>query len=72
MLTIAALYHFTRFPDPAALAATDIPRERVVALTYDDTAVTRGRLSEMVGMTIVKPPCREMLRHPALGASEQP
>ena len=55
----------------AALAEAGWTRDRIVALTYDDTTVTRGRLSEIVGLMIVKPPCREMLHHPALGASEQ-
>lgn len=50
----------------AALAGAAAPRGRTAALTYDDTTVTRGRLSEMVGLMIVKPPCRELLRHPAL------
>lgn len=50
----------------AALAGASVPRGRIAALTYDDTTVTRGRLSEMVGLMIVKPPCRELLRHPAL------
>lgn len=55
----------------AALAESGSMRDRLVALTYDDTTVTRGRLSDIVGLMIVKPPCREMGRHPALGASEQ-
>ena len=46
-------------------------RDRLVALTYDDTTVTRGRLSDIVGLMIVKPPCREMGLHPAMGSSEQ-
>jgi len=56
----------------AAIAATDGAPARLAALTYDDTTVTRGRLSEIVGMAIIKPPCREMLRHPALAESKQP
>lgn len=56
----------------AALAGTVLPRERIIALTYDDTTVTRGRLGEIVGMMIIKPVCRELLRHPLLGPSDQP
>lgn len=54
-----------------AIAAGNAP-ERLAALTYDDSSVTRGRLGEIVAMAIIKPPCREMLRHPALAGSEQP
>lgn len=54
-----------------ALSATELPIERLVALSYDDTTVTRGRLSDLVGVMIIKPPCRELLRHPALAGSEQ-
>ncbi|QCB54149.1 hypothetical protein E5675_06695 [Sphingopyxis sp. PAMC25046] len=39
-----------------------------IALTYDDTTVTRGRLSQLVTMMAVKPACREMALHPLLGA----
>lgn len=56
----------------AAVAAAKGKRDRVAALTYDDTTVTRGRLGEIVAMAIIKPPCREMLRHPALARSQQP
>ncbi|KQZ64017.1 hypothetical protein ASD67_05700 [Sphingopyxis sp. Root1497] len=55
----------------AGLAAAAMPRNRIAALTYDDTTVTRGRLGDMVGLAIIKPPCRELLAHPAFGASEQ-
>lgn len=56
----------------AAIAAADTPRERIVALTYDDTSVTRGRLSETVGMMIIKPACREAAQHPRFAlVSEQ-
>lgn len=56
----------------AALAAATGPKRRIAALTYDDTTVTRGRLSELVGMMILKPPCREMLHHPLVArVSEQ-
>ncbi|MBB6425179.1 sensor histidine kinase [Sphingopyxis sp. JAI128] len=46
---------------------------RVAALTYDDTTVTRGRLSELVDLVAIKPPCRELLAHPLFAAdrSEQ-
>ncbi|WP_447765484.1 ATP-binding protein [Sphingopyxis panaciterrae] len=50
----------------AALAAAPLPADRIVALTYDDTTVTRGRLSEMVGMMMIKPLCRELIGHPLL------
>jgi hypothetical protein len=56
----------------SALASSTTPKERIVALTYDDTTVTRGRLSDAVGMMLIKPLCREMAAHPRLiGASEQ-
>jgi hypothetical protein len=54
-----------------ALSSATLPPERLIALTYDDTTVTRGRLSDLVGVMIIKPPCRELLRHPALAGSEQ-
>ncbi len=54
------------------LMADGAARDRIIALTYDDTTVTRGRLSEIVAMVVIKPPCRELLQHPLLGgASEQ-
>lgn len=56
----------------AAIAAADETGARLAALTYDDSSVTRGRLGDIVAMAIIKPPCREMLRHPALAGSEQP
>lgn len=52
----------------AALAAPGATRERLIALTYDDTSATRGRLSELVAMAIIKPPCRELLAHPLLAS----
>src|SRR3546814_4710117 len=39
---------------------------RTIALTYDDTTVTRGRLSQLVAMMTIKPACREMAQHPLL------
>ncbi|MGL3822915.1 ATP-binding protein [Sphingopyxis sp. R3-92] len=48
------------------LAAPDFARERAIALTYDDTTVTRGRLSHLVAMAVIKPACRELLGHPLL------
>lgn len=46
--------------------------ERTIALTYDDTAVTRGRLSQLTAMMAIKPVCREMALHPLLAKpSEQ-
>lgn len=50
----------------AALAAAACPADRIIALTYDDTTVTRGRLSEVAGMMMIKPPCREAIGHPLL------
>lgn len=47
-------------------------KDRIIALTYDDTTVTRGRLSELVAMVLIKPIAREMLLHPLLARrSEQ-
>lgn len=50
----------------ASLTAAEARKEHFLALTYDDTTVTRGRLSELVAMVAIKPPCRELLRHPLL------
>ncbi|WP_447756634.1 ATP-binding protein [Sphingopyxis fribergensis] len=56
----------------AGLATDGVAKDRTIALTYDDTTVTRGRLSQIVAMVAIKPPCRELLQHPLLGsASEQ-
>ena len=38
---------------------------------FETLGVTRGRRSDLVGVRIIKPPCRELLRHPALAGSEQ-
>ncbi len=47
-------------------------KDRTIALTYDDTTVTRGRLSNLVAMVVIKPACRELLQHPLLSVpSEQ-
>ena len=55
----------------AGLASAE-DKKRVIALTYDDSTVTRGRLSHLVAMAAIKPACREMLDHPLLAtASEQ-
>lgn len=40
--------------------------DRMIALTYDDTAVTRGRLSQLTAMMVIKPLCCEMALHPLL------
>lgn len=54
------------------LCAPDAAQDRVIALTYDDTTVTRGRLSSLVAMVVIKPACRELLQHPLLSIpSEQ-
>ncbi|SEH13938.1 Signal transduction histidine kinase [Sphingopyxis sp. YR583] len=50
----------------ARLAAAGSVKERSIALTYDDTTVTRGRLSDLVAMVLIKPACREFLEHPLL------
>lgn len=56
----------------AALASSPLPKDRIVALTYDDTSVTRGRLADLAGMALIKPLCREMTEHPRLeGRSEE-
>lgn len=52
----------------AELKAGGMARARIAAATYDDTTVTRGRLSETVGMMLIKPLCCEMREHPALAA----
>jgi hypothetical protein len=51
----------------AGLDADGVAKDRIIALTYDDTTVTRGRLSELVAMVAIKPPCHELLQHPLLG-----
>ncbi|NYF33385.1 sensor histidine kinase [Sphingopyxis sp. JAI108] len=56
----------------ARLNAADTKNGQTIALTYDDTTVTRGRLSQLVAMMAIKPACREMAMHPLLGErSEQ-
>ena len=56
----------------ARLNAADTANGQTIALTYDDTTVTRGRLSQLVAMMAIKPACREMAMHPLLGErSEQ-
>lgn len=56
----------------SAIGASDADNSKSIALTYDDTTVTRGRLSSLVTMVVIKPACRELLRHPLLAApSEQ-
>ena len=52
----------------AALAAKTTARGRIAAFSYDDTTITRGRLSDLVGMMLIKPLCCEMLDHPRLRA----
>lgn len=39
---------------------------RTIAVTYDDTAITRGRLSEIVTLVAIKPICCELAQHPLL------
>ncbi len=50
------------------LQAAARANQRVIALTYDDTTMTRGRLSAVTGIMVIKPPCRELLQHPLLAA----
>lgn len=45
--------------------------EQIAAITYDDTTITRGRLSELVGVMMVKPLCREMASHPFFNISSE-
>ncbi len=40
--------------------------DRLIASTYDDTSVTRGRVSETAALMLIKPLTLEMARHPAL------
>lgn len=57
----------------AASAANDgVDKSRIIAATYDDTSVTRERLSEAAALMLIKPVCIEMAQHPALQqASDQ-
>lgn len=55
----------------AELAVQQKAGKPIVALTYDDTTVTRGRLSQLVSMMTIKPICRELLRHPLLAAGSE-
>jgi len=56
----------------AGLSAHQNKAKPIIALTYDDTTVTRGRLSQLVAMMAIKPACHELLQHPLLAArSEQ-
>jgi len=56
----------------AGLSAHQNKAKPIIALTYDDTTVTRGRLSQLVAMMAIKPTCHELLQHPLLAArSEQ-
>lgn len=42
-------------------------RERhLIAATYDDTSITRGRISEQASLMLIKPLSHEMAQHPAL------
>lgn len=54
------------------LSSNAAKQNRIIALTYDDSTVTRGRLSHLVAMVAIKPVCRELLKHPLLAnGSEQ-
>ena len=55
----------------AALSTVRAPKEQIIAFTYDDTSVTRGRLAESVGLIFIKPLCREMAAHPRLKERSQ-
>lgn len=50
----------------AAFKSGAVAQQRIAAATYDDTTVTRGRLSETVELMLIKPLCCEMRDHPAL------
>jgi signal transduction histidine kinase len=68
-------WHVLDFDQRAAFtqAMEGLPNaaSHTLAATYDDTTVTRGRLSETVAMMLIKPLCREMAHHPAVRVSEQ-
>jgi len=49
-----------------AIVASDNPRRWIAAITYDDTTITRGRLSSEVGMMLLKPLALEFRDHPLL------
>ncbi len=54
------------------LASSDGETKPVLAVTYDDSTVTRGRLGQLVTMVAIKPVCRELTHHPlVLAASEK-
>ncbi|WP_162248135.1 sensor histidine kinase [Sphingopyxis sp. Root214] len=55
----------------AALASSEQADKPVIALTYDDSTVTRGRLSELVTMVAIKPACSELLQHPLLAKASK-
>jgi len=55
----------------AGLDCDRTAKDRTIALTYDDTTVTRGRLSQIVAMVAIKPACRELLQHPLLGRASE-
>ncbi len=74
--TVLEGWHILDFDQRAAfengLRAPGAAKDRVIAITYDDTTVTRARLSMLVAMVVIKPACRELLQHPLLSApSEQ-
>jgi signal transduction histidine kinase len=48
------------------LTEADNGSKRVLAATYDDSTITRGRLSQLVTMVAIKPVCGEFSRHPLL------
>ena len=53
------------------LRVSGATKDRIIALTYDDTTVTRGRLSNLVAMVVIKPACRELLQHPLLSTASE-
>lgn len=53
------------------LAAATVAKRQIIALSYDDTTVTRSRLRNQVGLMIIKPICRELLGHPVFAARSQ-
>ena len=53
------------------LASSGSEPKPVLAVTYDDSTVTRGRLGQLVTMVAIKPVCRELTHHPLLLAASK-
>lgn len=52
--------------DTIAANASQARARHLIAATYDDTSITRGRISELARLMLIKPLCHEMTQHPAL------